>query len=87
MLALGLAIPVAGVGSADAASFQAYSISGGTLDGNQAYTGGLGNDFNVASPITITSLGAFDDDGDGIIGTIDVHIYDLARIIHGRRMI
>ncbi len=76
-LALGFVFPVVGVGSAKATTFQAYSISGPTLDGNQAFTGGLGNDFEVNSSITITSLGAFDDDANGISGTIDVHIFDL----------
>ncbi len=76
-LALGFAFSVVGVGSAEAAEFQAYSISGGTLDGNQGYTGALGNDFDVNSPIAIISLGVFDDDADGISGSIDVHIFDL----------
>ena len=59
-LALGFAFSVVGYGNAGAAVFQAYSISGGILDGNQAFTGALGNDFDVTNPITITSLGVFD---------------------------
>lgn len=64
--------------SLEAATFQAYSISSATpIPGNQSFTGGLGNDFDVNSPIAITSLGAFDDLANGIAGTIDVHVFDL----------
>ena len=45
--------------------------------GNQNFGGALGMDFNVgASPITVTSLGAFDDGSNGINGTINVRLYD-----------
>src|SRR5436190_1438802 len=44
--------------------------------GNQAWTGNLGLDFDVNSPIRITSLGAFDNNGDGFTGTVTVGIFD-----------
>jgi hypothetical protein len=60
------------------AGFIAYQARDGT-DGNQGFPLGLGMDFSVGSAgITVTSLGAFDDDGNGIIGTITVQIYNLA---------
>jgi hypothetical protein len=34
--------------------------------GNQAYTGNLGMDFNVLAPITVTHIGAYDHNEDGI---------------------
>jgi hypothetical protein len=58
---------------------QAYSISGGTLVGNQSYTDYLGLDFDVnADHIKITDLGFFDSNDDGVqgSGTISVSIYD-----------
>jgi PEP-CTERM motif len=44
--------------------------------GNQTYTGSLGLDFNVDSPIDIIRLGVFDSGGDGIAGTLSVAIFD-----------
>ncbi len=64
-------------GAAQASPFQAYSFPA-SQSGNQSFTGGLGNDFNVNSSIAISRLGAFDDLGNGIIGTINVHIFDLS---------
>ena len=36
----------------------------------------MGNDFDVNSPIEITSLGVFDSGGDGLVGTLVARIYD-----------
>jgi hypothetical protein len=44
--------------------------------GNQTFTGNLGLDFDVNVAITITSLGVFDSNGDGISGTITVAIFN-----------
>ena len=45
--------------------------------GNQAWTGNLGLDFNVNSPIRIQALGAFDNNADGFTGTVNVAIFSL----------
>jgi hypothetical protein len=48
-----------------------------TILGNQNVTGAsLGMDFDVANPIRVTQLGAFDSGGDGFLTTIKVSIYD-----------
>lgn len=44
--------------------------------GNQNFGGSLGMDFNVLAPITITALGAFDSDADGLKRPINVYLYD-----------
>jgi uncharacterized repeat protein (TIGR01451 family) len=45
--------------------------------GNQGWTGNLGLDFNVVSPIVVTSLGAFNANGAaGFVGTIQVQIFN-----------
>jgi hypothetical protein len=61
-------------GFASAAATVAYNDPTGT--GNQTYTGSLGMDFNVISPILITALGAYDSDQNGFNGTITTDIYD-----------
>lgn len=53
----------------------AYVVTGGH-SGNQIYTGSLGMDFDVVSPITITDLGAFDDGSNGLFRTITVRVFD-----------
>jgi hypothetical protein len=53
----------------------AYIVPGGT-SGNQDWTGALGMDFEVNSPITINQLGVFDDDGDGLASSKSVRLYD-----------
>jgi hypothetical protein len=59
-------------------SFQAWSVKTPT-EGNHLLDPGLGigNDFAVASPVTITALGVFDSNGDGIKGgaVLKVHLY------------
>ncbi len=52
-----------------------YIIPAGTA-GTQSFGGSLGMDFNVNDPITITELGVFDADSDGLNRTITAHIYD-----------
>lgn len=53
----------------------AYEVPAGTA-GNQAFEGLLGMEFDVVNPITVTRLGAFDDNSDGIQLTIYVALYD-----------
>jgi len=57
----------------------AYGIPGGTA-GTQAYNGALGNEFDVLSPagISVTRLGVFDSNSDGLNSTITVGIFDRA---------
>ena len=50
--------------AAQAASVIAYSFSGAQV-GNQPYTQAMGSDFTVNTPITVTSLLAFDHNADG----------------------
>ena len=45
-------------------------------DGNQAYGGSLGLDFDVARSIQITKLGVFDEDSDGLNLTLTAAVYD-----------
>jgi hypothetical protein len=63
------------VGAADAGPVVAFDF---TLPANQTWTGRLGNYFDVtASPIVITSLGAFDNLPEGLEGPIQVGIFDV----------
>jgi len=60
-------------------SITAYIVPSGTI-GNQtlpvSQTQSMGNDFDVVSPITISSLGVFDSGGDGLVGTLIARIYN-----------
>ena len=64
----------------------AYVNPVGTV-GNQCHRGSLGMDFDVVSPIKITSLGAFDDEMNGFKDPITVYIadrnsrYEYARVV------
>lgn len=69
-LALALVLSAAGAAKADGI---AYSDPADV--GNQGWTGSLGQDFTVNSPITITQLGVFDSGQNGIAGTITVEIF------------
>jgi hypothetical protein len=53
----------------------AYQVPGGT-QGNQAFGGALGMDFDVLLDIRVTRLGVFDDGGDGLAGVITCRLYD-----------
>jgi hypothetical protein len=53
------------------------------ISGNQSYTGQLGDDFTVNNDISITSIGVFDDDGDGTIGAL---IWELFNVGSGASM-
>ena len=53
----------------------AYVVPAGTA-GNQAFNGSLGMDFNVNNRVTVTKLGCFDDNSDGIQTPISVRLYD-----------
>src|SRR6185503_15197524 len=57
------------------------------IEGVQAYGGSVGNDFDVARPIQVTRLGAFDDQSDGLNRTITVRIYDRANGAEVAKMI
>lgn len=46
------------------------------IPGNQAWEGQLGDDFTTTG-ITITSVGAFDDDGDGTVGSLTWRLYNV----------
>ncbi len=52
----------------------AYEVPAGT-SGNQAYSGRIGMDFVVTSPITVTSLGVFDDSSDGLRSRVSVELW------------
>jgi hypothetical protein len=62
-------------GAASAGLIVAYDMTG-IPTGNQAYTGSLGNDFVVNSPILVDALGVYDSGGDGFTGTMQAVIYD-----------
>ncbi len=55
----------------------AYRVPAGT-EGNQAFGGSLGMDFDVANPIVITKLGVFDDLSDGLKVPITARLFDRA---------
>lgn len=61
--------------TAPAQTFTAQIVPAGT-DGNQAFGGSLGQEFNVVSPVTITKLGCFDDLSDGLQLPIRVQLFD-----------
>src|SRR5436190_16112668 len=44
----------------------AYVVPNLPTPGNQSFGGSLGMDFDINAPITITQLGVFDDNGDGL---------------------
>lgn len=52
----------------------AYQVPGG-LNGNQATSGSLGMDFVVTRPISVHSLGAFDDSSNGMGRNITVQLW------------
>jgi hypothetical protein len=60
---------------ANVSAATAYTVLS-TEPGNQGFTGSLGMDFNVNSPILVTALGVFDSSANGISGTESVAIYD-----------
>jgi hypothetical protein len=55
----------------------AYIVPASTA-GNQAWTGSLGMDFDVVNTITITELGVFDDNSDGLSAPITVTLFERA---------
>lgn len=63
--------------SAMIGSGQTIAYDAAVQPGNQAWTGNLGLDFDVTTkPILVTALGAFDNNGDGFSGTVQVQIFD-----------
>lgn len=57
----------------------AYSVPAGTA-GNQDFGGVLGMDFDVINPVTITRLGVFDDQSDGLNLPITARLWDRATL-------
>lgn len=53
----------------------AYAVAEGT-EGNQAFGGAAGNDFDVVRPIRVTRLGVFDDGSDGLKRPLKAQLYD-----------
>lgn len=53
----------------------AFQVPPGTV-GNFAYSGQLGMDFDVANPIRVLELGAFDDGANGMKSEVRVSIFD-----------
>jgi hypothetical protein len=74
MKAAALLLILAAAASAVLADTVAYVVPAGTA-GNQAYTGALGMDFNVNSPIIISQLGVFDDGSDGLQAPLEARLY------------
>lgn len=73
LLGISLLLGLAWVNCAQA-SLIAYDVAAQT--GNQDFTGSLGMDFDVNTPIWITALGVFDSGADGLHGTLYAAIYD-----------
>jgi hypothetical protein len=73
-----LVLPIAlctAASSSALAQTQAFSTS---LAGNDTFGGTLGVDFWVEStPLVVTALGAFDQNGDGLAHAISVRLYDI----------
>ncbi|MFN0130351.1 MAG: lamin tail domain-containing protein [Verrucomicrobiales bacterium] len=61
-------------GSGANAPVIAYRVPAGTV-GNQAYTGSLGHDFEVLSPIVVTRLGVFDSGSNGLSSPLTAQIW------------
>lgn len=62
------------LGPALSQDFVAYQIESGQA-GNQSAAVSLGLDFNVTGDISVTRLGCFDDNGDGLVNTITVELW------------
>ena len=77
-IASSVALTIAGVlagRSALAAENVAYDVEAATT-GNQAYTGALGMDFDVVTPIYVYALGVYDSGQDGLAVPLVARIYD-----------
>jgi len=64
------------IGAAALGNAQFVAFHYPTGQGNQAFGGALGMDFDVNAAISITSLGIFDSNQDGIKDNIDCILYD-----------
>jgi hypothetical protein len=62
--------------AAPASAQAVYDTPASTL-GNQAWTGTLGDDFNVLKSVKVTALGAFDDQQHTLVGPVQVGIWNL----------
>ena len=70
-----LATIVGAAVSAPSFGVTAYSIPA-PVSGNQNFGGSLGMDFNTTLPITVSHLGVFDSNADGLAVPLTAHIYD-----------
>lgn len=62
--------------SAATAQAQVIAYDAPLQSGNQSWSGPLGMDFNVTSPIQVQSVGIFDSNGDGFNGTLQAAIFN-----------
>jgi hypothetical protein len=78
LLVGGMFIPL----PAEAVPIIAYDVAAGQ-PGNQGWTGSLGLDFNVLSPIQVFSLGVFDSSGNGIstLGVLNAQIFNRSTML------
>lgn len=74
-LALAAVLPAASLHAATVA----YDVPDGTT-GNQSYTGTMSMLFEVNKTIRVEALGAFDDDQDGIAGTLTTELWSRSGI-------
>ena len=70
-----MALLFVAAGLASSANAMTTAITATNTAGNQEFGGSLGFDFIVNSTISVTQLGAFDDNGDGFNLDITVGIY------------
>ena len=73
LMAAALFLPV--VSARAQTTHVAYVVPAST-EGNQAFDGSVGMEFNVNNRVTVTKLGCFDDNSDGIQTPISVRLYD-----------
>ena len=77
LFGMGTAIAFLSLSSLTTMSAQTVAYNAVKQAGNQGWTGNLGLDFNVNSPIRITALGAFNSNSSsGFAGTIQVAIFN-----------
>jgi hypothetical protein len=78
LLVCGILIPL----PAGAIPIIAYDVPGPQA-GNQGWTGSLGLDFDVLSPIAVQALGVFDSNNDGIslTGTLNAEIFNRSTML------
>jgi hypothetical protein len=83
MAAILMLVVWAAAAHADLVIYDFPAISPGT----QAFTGSLGMDFDVNSPITITALGVFNSGQAGITGTLSAEIFNVTGLAVGGTLV